>query len=69
MQEHGSAVVGARQDPLLHKSEVLTRGEGQVGQDQDQEWEERSRRNAFRHVEGLGELQDVTEVEYRKVRL
>ena len=68
-QEHGSAVVDAHQDPLAHKSEVLTGSEGQVGQDQDQEWQERSRRNAFRHVEGLGELQDVTEVEYRKVRL
>ncbi|MCT6919964.1 MAG: GTPase HflX, partial [Bifidobacteriales bacterium] len=48
---------------------MLTGSREQVGQDQDQEWEERSRRNAFRHVEGLGELQDVTEVEYRKVRL
>ena len=66
-QEHGSAVDDAHQDPLSHKSEVLTGSQGRAGQ--DQEWEERSRRNAFRHVEGLGELQDVTEVEYRKVRL
>lgn len=32
-------------------------------------WQERERRNQFKHVEGLGELEDVTEVEYRKVRL
>ncbi|OZG63522.1 GTP-binding protein [Bifidobacterium lemurum] len=35
----------------------------------DQEWEERESRNALKHVVGMGELQDVTEVEYRKVRL
>ena len=35
-QEYGSAVVDAHQDPLAHKSEVLTGSEGQVGQDQDQ---------------------------------
>lgn len=33
------------------------------------EWEERESRNQLKHVAGLGELQDVTEVEYRKVRL
>ena len=35
----------------------------------DEVWEERESRNALKHVAGLGELQDVTEVEYRKVRL
>ena len=35
----------------------------------EQTWEEREGRNKLRHVEGLGELQDITEVEYRKVRL
>ncbi|MEE1296138.1 MAG: GTPase HflX, partial [Bifidobacterium sp.] len=35
----------------------------------DEEWEERESRNQLRHVTGLGELEDVSEVEYRKVRL
>lgn len=35
----------------------------------EMQWEERESRNRLKHVEGLGELQDVTEVEYRKVRL
>lgn len=35
----------------------------------EQTWEEREGRNKLRHVEGLGELHDITEVEYRKVRL
>ena len=38
-------------------------------EDSNQEWEEREARNELKHVAGLGELQDVTEVEYRKVRL
>ena len=38
-------------------------------EDANQEWEEREARNELKHVAGLGELQDVTEVEYRKVRL
>ena len=37
-------------------------------EDANQEWEEREARNELKHVAGLGELQDVTEVEYRKVR-
>lgn len=32
-------------------------------------WAERESRNELKHVAGLGELQDVTEVEYRKLRL
>ncbi|RSX54273.1 GTPase HflX [Bifidobacterium goeldii] len=40
-----------------------------VGERSDEIWEERESRNALKHVAGLGELQDVTEVEYRKVRL
>ncbi|NEG70036.1 GTPase HflX [Bifidobacterium choloepi] len=35
----------------------------------DETWAEREARNELKHVAGLGELQDVTEVEYRKVRL
>ena len=57
---------------LSDQSEVLL-GEHAHGVDfdlsGDEEWEERESRNALKHVEGLGELEDVTEVEYRKVRL
>ncbi|WP_240541976.1 GTPase HflX [Bifidobacterium sp. CP2] len=35
----------------------------------DEAWQERESRNQLKHVAGLGELKDVTEVEYRKVRL
>ena len=35
----------------------------------DEAWQERESRNALKRVAGLGELQDVTEVEYRKLRL
>ena len=57
---------------LSEQSEVLLdddrRGSGAAA-DSDELWEEREGRNALRHVVGLGEMQDVTEVEYRKVRL
>ena len=58
-------------DPLAGRSEVLSdRSAGGSSPAGEQvEWEERQRRSQFRHVEGLGELRDVTEVEYRKVRL
>ncbi len=35
----------------------------------DEEWAERESRNELRHVVGLGEMQDVSDVEYRQVRL
>lgn len=61
-----------RRDVLSAQSEVLLddtqRGAG-FAADSDELWEEREGRNALRHVVGLGEMQDVTEVEYRKVRL
>lgn len=57
-------------EPLQEQSEVLLDGRRD---DQDersrQEWVERQQRNELKHVAGLGELQDVTEVEYRKLRL
>ena len=63
---------GARRDVLSEQSEVLLdddrRGSGAAA-DSDELWEEREGRNALRHVVGVGEMQDVTEVEYRKVRL
>ncbi|AKV56030.1 GTPase HflX [Bifidobacterium actinocoloniiforme] len=53
------------------RSQVLL-DQGQSGPEEgeaDEAWQERERRNQFKHVEGLGELEDVSEVEYRKVRL
>lgn len=64
--------VPASGDVLGERSEVLLGAHAQ-GADfshaGDETWQERESRNALKHVEGLGELQDVTEVEYRKVRL
>ncbi|MBW3089740.1 GTPase HflX [Bifidobacterium miconisargentati] len=57
---------------LADQSEVLLDDSRRVAgwhEDSNQEWEEREARNQLKHVAGLGELQDVTEVEYRKVRL
>ena len=57
---------------LADQSEVLLddgRRANGWHEDANQEWEEREARNELKHVAGLGELQDVTEVEYRKVRL
>ena len=60
---------------LADQSEVLldehdrSGAPGVPGGPGDEVWEERESRNALKHVAGLGELQDVTEVEYRKVRL
>lgn len=52
---------------LSEHSDVLLDERG--GQHLPQEWQEREQRNELRHVAGIGELQDVTEVEYRKLRL
>jgi GTP-binding protein HflX len=57
---------------LVGQSDVLQERDQRVAgwhEDANQEWEEREARNELKHVAGLGELQDVTEVEYRKVRL
>lgn len=57
---------------LAESSEVLL-DNGTHGVDFDpsgsEEWAERESRNQLKRVAGLGELQDITEVEYRKVRL
>lgn len=53
---------------LAGQSDVLLR-DGGFSSAGDELWEERESRNQLKHVEGLGELHDVTEVEYRKVRL
>ena len=60
----GAGVLADQSDVLLDEN-----GDGHVGQRDAEEWEERESRNQLKHVAGLGELQDVTEVEYRKVRL
>ena len=67
-QGEGNAVDG---DLLgVHSEVLLDEGDGvTAAQQHDIEWQERQQRNELKHVEGLGELQDVTEVEYRKVRL
>lgn len=52
---------------LAGRSEVLHDDRGVQGL--PEEWQEREQRNELRHVAGIGELEDVTEVEYRKVRL
>ncbi|MBT1172271.1 GTPase HflX [Bifidobacterium sp. MA2] len=56
---------------LAEASEVLIddNGGAEWEQTHDEAWEERESRNQLKHVAGLGELEDVTEVEYRKVRL
>ena len=73
---HGRRMVripARRRDVLSEQSEVLLgrrTGAARVPPPTpDELWEEREGRNALRHVVGLGEMQDVTEVEYRKVRL
>lgn len=56
---------------LADQSDVLldTNGGEHLRETHDEQWQERESRNALKHVAGLGEIQDVTEVEYRKVRL
>ena len=56
---------------LADQSDVLldTDGGEHLRETHDEQWQERESRNALKHVAGLGEIQDVTEVEYRKVRL
>lgn len=60
----------ARNETLHEQSEVLLSDNGSGQQERSQqEWLEREHRNELKHVAGLGELQDVTEVEYRQLRL
>lgn len=54
---------------LSDQSDVLLDDDGMGAQADDEIWRERESRNQLKHVVGLGELEDVTEVEYRKVRL
>ncbi|MDO4912926.1 MAG: GTPase HflX [Bifidobacteriaceae bacterium] len=54
---------------LEEHSEVLLDEDYDTHHAGEELWRERESRNTLKHVTGLGELQDVTEVEYRKVRL
>ncbi|WP_418969793.1 GTPase HflX [Alloscardovia omnicolens] len=68
MEEHKS-FLGEHSEVLLDQrsgDEAAREVQGLTG---EQIWEEREGRNKLRHVTGLGELDDITEVEYRKVRL
>ena len=56
-------------DVLAEHSEVLQDTTRDAFGPGSEEWAERESRNQLKHVVGLGELQDVTEVEYRQVRL
>ncbi len=57
------------QGVLSGHSQVLLDDGQDASWDAGGQWQERESRNTLKHVTGLGELQDVTEVEYRKVRL
>ena len=58
----------ATHNVLLDHSDVLL-DDTSKSEQHDEAWQERESRNALKRVAGLGELQDVTEVEYRKLRL
>ena len=65
-QEHAAPddnVLASQSDVLL--DQPLDSG----AETHDLAWQERQQRNELKRVAGLGELKDVTEVEYRKVRL
>lgn len=64
---NGNAVEGG---VLSDRSDVLLDEGQELGSEtHDMAWQERQQRNELKRVAGLGELEDVTEVEYRKVRL
>ena len=61
-----SGVLSDRSQVLIDES---TPSAAEMAESHDEAWQERESRNQLKHVAGLGELKDVTEVEYRKVRL
>lgn len=69
-EQSGQSAPAQDEDVLSEHSEVLLDdAAAHPYAHEDQEWREREARNELKRVAGLGELQDVTEVEYRKVRL
>ena len=57
---HNSGLLSWHSDVLLDTTSA--------SEQHDETWQERESRNALKRVAGLGELQDVTEVEYRNTR-
>ncbi|OFQ99777.1 GTPase HflX [Alloscardovia sp. HMSC034E08] len=64
-----TSFLGEHSEVLLDQHRVDEAAREVQGLSGEQIWEEREGRNKLRHVTGLGELEDITEVEYRKVRL
>lgn len=66
MQEKPENTIVQQQSSIL----LDTLSRDQMRQEQsDLSWQVRQSRNSLKHITGLGELQDVSEVEYRQVRL
>ena len=64
------SVLDNQSDILLGSALAGSRSNGAIARQQDDEdWKEREGRNELKRVTGLGELEDVTEVEYRRIRL
>lgn len=71
MNEHGQVFEreSTQREVLGRRSEILQEPTDDVAAPGAEEWHERESRNELKHVAGLGEMQDVSDVEYRKVRL
>ncbi|EJD64595.1 GTP-binding protein HflX [Scardovia wiggsiae F0424] len=64
------SVLDSQSEILLNSAHAGSRSNGAIARQQDDEgWKEREGRNELKRVTGLGELEDVTEVEYRRIRL
>ena len=64
------SVLDSQSEILLGSTHTGSRSNGAIARQQDDEgWKERESRNELKRVTGLGELEDVTEVEYRRIRL
>ena len=62
------SVLDSQSEILLDSSLADSRFNGAAARQQDNEsWKEREGRNELKRVTGLGELEDVTEVEYRRI--
>lgn len=71
--ENKSQVLLQDSDPGVSGRDMAADDQNQQGAGsrewEQEDWQERESRNQLKKVSGLGELQDVTEVEYRRVRL
>lgn len=68
-EEISQSFLNEHSDVLLDEVDGLEYVQDSHGEQGEDLWQEREGRNLLRHVTGLGELDDITEVEYRKVRL